>query len=315
MQNAMYSPIASCVAGERRSLPFIMGQMMVFKREASTPSAACSAPPASSSTTCASAAASPAPVMPTCWQARAEGAGTRPRPARVLAHLPPLDGILAQLPAHVVHLAAAACSVGIVRGGDDDRRGVRLTGDRAGRACRRRRRVHRHAASLNRVYGGAPVPLRYWWTRRCCSSSRWRPRLDLDAQEGRLARPHLRRRHLGGARRRPRLIRPGRSHPHPLTCYGCARHVRRHRSLPPRSTHRRHYVTTEAVKQGFSATDPEWCNLGQGQPETGELPGAPPRVHQVAIAVDDQEYAPVAGLWGLSAPPSPICTTASTAWA
>jgi hypothetical protein len=61
------------------------------------------------------------------------------------------------------------------------------------------------------------------------------------------------------------------------------------------------YVTTEAVKQGFSATDPEWCNLGQGQPETGELPGAPPRVHQVAIAVDDQEYAPVAGLWELRA--------------
>lgn len=61
------------------------------------------------------------------------------------------------------------------------------------------------------------------------------------------------------------------------------------------------YVTTEAVKQGFSATDAEWCNLGQGQPETGELPGAPPRVHQVAIGVDDQEYAPVAGLWELRA--------------
>ncbi|MGZ3440951.1 MAG: pyridoxal phosphate-dependent aminotransferase [Polyangia bacterium] len=61
------------------------------------------------------------------------------------------------------------------------------------------------------------------------------------------------------------------------------------------------YVTTEAVKRGFSATDPAWCNLGQGQPETGELPGAPPRVHQVGIAVDDQEYAPVAGLWELRA--------------
>jgi aspartate/methionine/tyrosine aminotransferase len=61
------------------------------------------------------------------------------------------------------------------------------------------------------------------------------------------------------------------------------------------------YVTTEAVKHGFSATDAEWCNLGQGQPETGELAGAPPRVHQVGIAVDDQEYAPVAGLWELRA--------------
>ena len=56
------------------------------------------------------------------------------------------------------------------------------------------------------------------------------------------------------------------------------------------------YVTTEASKRGFSMTDPDWCNLGQGQPETGELPGAPPRVHQIAVGVDDQDYAPVAGL-------------------
>lgn len=56
------------------------------------------------------------------------------------------------------------------------------------------------------------------------------------------------------------------------------------------------FVTTEATKLGFSHKNPEWCNLGQGQPETGELPGAPPRVHQIAIDVDDQEYAPVAGL-------------------
>ncbi len=56
------------------------------------------------------------------------------------------------------------------------------------------------------------------------------------------------------------------------------------------------YVTTEAVARGFSANDPDWCNLGQGQPETGELPGAPPRVHDVTIGVDDQEYAPVVGL-------------------
>ena len=34
------------------------------------------------------------------------------------------------------------------------------------------------------------------------------------------------------------------------------------------------YVTTEATKLGFSSSDPDWCNLGQGQPETGELPGA-----------------------------------------
>lgn len=58
------------------------------------------------------------------------------------------------------------------------------------------------------------------------------------------------------------------------------------------------YVTSEAMKLGFGH-DPEWCNLGQGQPETGDLPGAPPRIHDVRIGPDDQEYAPVAGLWEL----------------
>jgi aspartate/methionine/tyrosine aminotransferase len=59
------------------------------------------------------------------------------------------------------------------------------------------------------------------------------------------------------------------------------------------------YVTTEAVKRGYSSKDPEWCNLGQGMPETGELPMAPPRITQVAIDPTDQEYAPVAGVWEL----------------
>src|SRR5690348_8237928 len=59
------------------------------------------------------------------------------------------------------------------------------------------------------------------------------------------------------------------------------------------------YVTTEAQKHGFSSTDPAWCNLGQGQPETGDLPGAPPRVKHVDVALDDQEYAPIAGVWEL----------------
>jgi aspartate/methionine/tyrosine aminotransferase len=59
------------------------------------------------------------------------------------------------------------------------------------------------------------------------------------------------------------------------------------------------YVTSEASRLGFSPTDPDWCNLGQGQPETGDLPGAPPRVQHVDVHMDDQEYAPVAGLWEL----------------
>lgn len=59
------------------------------------------------------------------------------------------------------------------------------------------------------------------------------------------------------------------------------------------------YVTTEATKHGYHAGDPAWCNLGQGQPETGPLPGAPARVHDVTIDVDDQEYAPIPGIWEL----------------
>ena len=59
------------------------------------------------------------------------------------------------------------------------------------------------------------------------------------------------------------------------------------------------YITSEAHKLGYRSSDPAWCNLGQGQPETGPLPGAPPRVQEVSVRVDDQEYAPVPGLWEL----------------
>lgn len=56
------------------------------------------------------------------------------------------------------------------------------------------------------------------------------------------------------------------------------------------------YVTTEAARRGYSAGSPDWCNLGQGQPETGELLGAPPRVKNLSISLGDQEYAPPVGL-------------------
>ena len=59
------------------------------------------------------------------------------------------------------------------------------------------------------------------------------------------------------------------------------------------------YATTRAVEAGYSAGHPDWCNLGQGQPETGDLPGAPPRVHGLAIDPADRDYAPVPGLWEL----------------
>jgi N-succinyldiaminopimelate aminotransferase len=61
------------------------------------------------------------------------------------------------------------------------------------------------------------------------------------------------------------------------------------------------FVTSEAEAKGYRASDPHWCNLGQGQPETGALPGAPPRLPALAIPDDAYEYAPVAGLLDLRA--------------
>ncbi|ACY14328.1 pyridoxal phosphate-dependent aminotransferase [Haliangium ochraceum] len=59
------------------------------------------------------------------------------------------------------------------------------------------------------------------------------------------------------------------------------------------------FVTTEAQRRGFHGEATDWCNLGQGMPEAGPLEGAPPRVTQVDISLEDQEYAPVPGLWEL----------------
>ncbi len=56
------------------------------------------------------------------------------------------------------------------------------------------------------------------------------------------------------------------------------------------------YVMTEAAKHGYRPDDPEWCNLGQGQPEAGPLEGAPGRVTSVPILGPDVEYAPVPGI-------------------
>ena len=61
------------------------------------------------------------------------------------------------------------------------------------------------------------------------------------------------------------------------------------------------FVTSEAERRGYRAGDASWCNLGQGQPDTGPLPGAPPRLAALAIAEDSYEYAPVAGLRDLRA--------------
>ena len=59
------------------------------------------------------------------------------------------------------------------------------------------------------------------------------------------------------------------------------------------------YVTVEAQKRGFKTDAPGWCNLGQGQPDTGPLPGAPTRVTQIDVRSHDLDYAPVPGVWEL----------------
>ncbi len=59
------------------------------------------------------------------------------------------------------------------------------------------------------------------------------------------------------------------------------------------------YVTEEATALGFGTENSEWCNLGQGMPDAGTLPGAPARCNHIDIDPTDHEYAPVAGLWEL----------------
>ena len=55
------------------------------------------------------------------------------------------------------------------------------------------------------------------------------------------------------------------------------------------------YVMTEARKHGFKSSEPGWANLGQGSPETGPLPGAPPRITSIEVAPGDHSYSEVEG--------------------
>jgi aspartate/methionine/tyrosine aminotransferase len=55
------------------------------------------------------------------------------------------------------------------------------------------------------------------------------------------------------------------------------------------------YVMHEAAQLGFTYDHPEWANLGQGSPETGEIPDAPPRVDTVAIPASSRLYSPIEG--------------------
>jgi aspartate/methionine/tyrosine aminotransferase len=55
------------------------------------------------------------------------------------------------------------------------------------------------------------------------------------------------------------------------------------------------FVVAEAMKLGFQNGHPDWCNLGQGQPEVGPMEGAPPRVDSVEILPQDHAYGHLGG--------------------
>ena len=52
-----------------------------------------------------------------------------------------------------------------------------------------------------------------------------------------------------------------------------------------------------ARERGFEYGAPDWANLGQGAPETGEIPDGAERVERITMDARTCEYAPVAGLW------------------
>jgi aspartate/methionine/tyrosine aminotransferase len=61
------------------------------------------------------------------------------------------------------------------------------------------------------------------------------------------------------------------------------------------------FVMHRAARRGYGSDGESWCNLGQGSPEVGPLPGAPPRRERLELADAHHAYAPVDGLRELRA--------------
>ncbi|MES2590158.1 MAG: pyridoxal phosphate-dependent aminotransferase [Bacteroidota bacterium] len=59
------------------------------------------------------------------------------------------------------------------------------------------------------------------------------------------------------------------------------------------------WVMDEAIKLGYYNGNPVWVNLGQGEPETGEIKGAPPRITSFKIQACDNKYGPINGMLAL----------------
>src|SRR3990167_5716529 len=55
------------------------------------------------------------------------------------------------------------------------------------------------------------------------------------------------------------------------------------------------YVMQKAAEHGYRPDDPNWVNFGQGAPETGDIPGAPARIHTFTVQSELHEYSPVTG--------------------
>jgi aspartate/methionine/tyrosine aminotransferase len=56
------------------------------------------------------------------------------------------------------------------------------------------------------------------------------------------------------------------------------------------------HVVAEAMKLGFVNGHPDWCNLGQGQPEVGPMEGAPERLSRVDLEPQDHAYGHINGI-------------------
>ncbi|KAK0496845.1 pyridoxal phosphate-dependent transferase [Armillaria luteobubalina] len=60
------------------------------------------------------------------------------------------------------------------------------------------------------------------------------------------------------------------------------------------------YCSDRAIANGFNyANSHDWANLGQGAPEVGPIPDAPPRPTSIPVPEDSLEYAPTTGVKAL----------------
>lgn len=56
-------------------------------------------------------------------------------------------------------------------------------------------------------------------------------------------------------------------------------------------------VNVEAMENhGYTMGDPNWTNMGQGQPEVGQMAGAPPRISEMSIRPEDHAYGHIEGI-------------------